>query len=87
MAKIDESTIAITKRFGEALDALIVREDIKNKLTFANKYDIDYSNLNATLKDPEKASVRMTWLAILVKDYAVSGRWILTGLGEMFGKE
>jgi len=84
---INESTVNISKRFFEALHALIQRGDLAGKQTFTNQYGIDRWNMNRVEKDPEKLSVQMTWIAHLVKDYGVSARWVLTGQGKMFSKE
>ncbi len=84
--KIDDDSIQISKRFFEALDALIVRGDLRGKKTFTDKYRINRWNLIETRNDPEKQSVRMVWIAYLARDYGVSSHWILTGRGEMFIK-
>ena len=86
MAKITEDTIAISKRFFEALNALIVRGDLDGKKTFTDKYEINRRNFYTVEKEPEKQSVSMVWIAYMVKDFDVSAKWLLTGQGKMFSK-
>jgi hypothetical protein len=82
--KVSEDSIQISKRFFEALNALVVRGDLRGKQTFTTKYGIDRWNLNKVQKDPEKQSVSMVWIAYLARDYGVSSHWVLTGQGKMF---
>jgi hypothetical protein len=84
--KVSEDTIQISKRFFEALDALIVRGDLRGVQTFTDKYGIDYRNIFRAKNTPEKTSVGMVWIAHLARDFGVSAHWVLTGQGKMFVK-
>lgn len=77
----------ITKRFFEALYELKNRHIIRGKQTFTNRYGINRWNLNALEKGTStQNSVQLDWLTFLVRDYGISGRWLLTGEGEMFAR-
>lgn len=77
----------ITKRFFEALYALKAKGTIRGKLTFTKRYGINRWNLNALEKNQStQNSVQLPWLMYIVRDYDVSGDWLLTGQGEMFRK-
>lgn len=82
-----EESAKITKRFFEALYELKNRGIIRGKQTFTNRYDINRWNLNALEKGQStQNSVQLDWLTYLVRDYGISGRWLLTGEGEMFAR-
>ncbi len=82
-----EESAKITKRFFEALYELKNRGIIRGKQTFTNRYDINRWNLNALEKgESTQNSVQLDWLTYLVRDYGISGRWLLTGEGEMFAR-
>lgn len=78
----------ITRRFFEALDKLKELKIIRGKKTFTDRYGINRWNLNALEKGQStQISVQLDWLTFLVRDYGISGRWILTGEGEMFARK
>lgn len=78
----------ITRRFFEALKKLIELKVIRGKKTFTDRYGINRWNLNALESGQStQNSVQLDWLTFIVRDYGVSGRWILTGEGEMFAKK
>lgn len=82
-----EESRQITERFFEALYALKERGAIGGKLTFTKRYGINRWNLNALEKNQStQNSVQLAWLTYLVRDYEVSGDWLLTGQGDMFRK-
>lgn len=82
-----EESAKITKRFFEALYELKNRGIIRGKQTFTNRYGINRWNLNALEKGQStQNSVQLDWLTYLVRDYGISGRWLLTGEGEMFAR-
>ncbi len=75
----------ITRRFFAALHELKARKAIRGKATFTNRYGINRWNLTAVEngKGTQK-SAQLDWLCYLVRDYGVSGQWLLTGEGPMF---
>ena len=78
----------ITRRFFDALKKLIELKVIRGKKTFTDRYGINRWNLNALESGQStQNSVQLDWLTFIVRDYGVSGRWILTGEGEMFAKK
>lgn len=78
----------ITQRFFEALKKLIELRVIRGKKTFTDRYGINRWNLNALEKGQStQNSVQLDWLTFIVRDYGISGRWILTGEGEMFARK
>lgn len=82
-----EEGAKITKRFFEALYELKNRRIIRGKQTFTDRYGINRWNLNALEKGQgTQNSVQLDWLTYIVRDYGISGRWLLTGEGEMFAR-
>ena len=81
---ISDDGVAITKRFFEAIDALIASKRIRGIKTFTDEYGINRWNLIHVKDVPEKAVLKPELIAILVKDFNVSAEWLLVGRGQMF---
>lgn len=77
--------IEITKRFFEALDMLKEQKRIRGMQTFTREYGENYWNFQTCRKDGLR--IKQEWLTYLVRDYDVSAKWLLTGVGGMFTKE
>lgn len=73
----------IVKRFFEALYYLKTVGKIRGKQTFTKEHGIDRWNLNKLEKDPSRDIFQPAWLTYLVKDYNISAKWLLTGLGNI----
>lgn len=72
----------VVRRFFEALQILKRERIIRGKQTFTTRYGINRWNLNTLEKEPSRDIFQPAWLTYLVKDYGISARWLLTGLGE-----
>lgn len=81
---ITEETKQIMVRFYSALDALIERKELKGVNTYCRLYNIDRRNLLAQKKDLDRVILQISWMQPIVKDFGVSGDWLLTGRGTMF---
>lgn len=81
---ITEETKQIMARFYSALDALIERKELKGVNTYCRLYNIDRRNLLAQKKDLDRVILQISWMQPIVKDFGVSGDWLLTGRGTMF---
>ena len=81
---ITEETKQIMIRFYSALDALIEKKELKGVNTCCRLYNIDRRNLLAQRKDLDRAILQISWMQPIVKDFGVSGDWLLTGRGAMF---
>ena len=77
----------IVLRFFEAVDALVLVRKLRGVSTFARLYGIDRRNLSKLRRDPSRGIFRAEWLAVLVADWHVSPRWLLTGDGGIFDGE
>lgn len=77
----------IVRRFFEALDALVLMRKLRGVATFARRYGIDRRNLAKLRRDPSRGIFRAEWLAVMVEDWHVSPRWLLTGDGGIFDGE
>ncbi|MEY8591415.1 hypothetical protein AALK14_08195 [Butyricimonas hominis] len=81
---ITEETKQIMIRFYSALDALIEKKELKGVNTYCRLYNIDRRNLLAQRKDLDRVILQISWMQPIVKDFGVSGDWLLTGRGAMF---
>lgn len=81
-----EYNIEISKRFFEAIDALVASNVIRGLKTFANEYNINRGSMNKTRNHPERYSIQLSWISYLIKDFDISPQWMMTGSGKMFGK-
>lgn len=79
-----EQSIAISKRFFQALRELISGGVLKGKQTFTRKYGINRWNLNKIEAHPETTALPIAWLSYLIVDFDVSAEWLMTGRGGMF---
>ena len=79
----NEGSQKVVARFFEALYLLKAQKVIRGKQTFTRRYGINRWNLNTLEKHPESDMFQCEWLGHLVRDYGVSARWLLTGLGSM----
>jgi len=80
-------SIAIIKRFLDALDAVISMKRIRGIQTFTREHGINRWNFNRMRKDNSWGKFQVEWLGYIVKDFDVSSTWLLTGRGKMFTKE
>lgn len=82
-----EDSQKIVKRFFDALYYLKTIGKIRGKATFTKEYGIDRWNLNKLEKNPASDIFQPAWLNYLVRDYNISARWLLTGFGNIEGKQ
>ncbi len=69
-------TAEIKQRFFQAIDALVKRRVLRGKRSFATQYD--------QLRTDPTWTIEAAYLTWMVRDFAISARWLLTGEGEMF---
>lgn len=81
---ITDETKQIISRFFIALDALIEKKELRGINTYCRLYNIDRRNLLAQKKDLNRSILQISWMQGIVKDFGVSGDWLLTGRGAMF---
>lgn len=75
------------ERFYSALDAIITMKKIRGVNTYCRLNNIDRRNFIAQRKDLERGWFQLSWLHPMVKEYGVSAKWLLTGLGRMFEEQ
>lgn len=85
MENINES-IAISRRFFEALEQLIRTDRVKSVSDFAKRYGLVPRNVYFQRAEPSRQIIRPSWLAYLSRDYQVSAVWLLTGVGPMMAR-
>ena len=84
MLNISEEAIVITKRFFLAIDVLITQGKIRGLISFAKKYNINYWNLCTLKKEPERRVLKVEYISYLVRDFEISPKYLLLGIGTMF---
>lgn len=77
----------IVGRFFAAVDALVAARRLRGVATFARRCGIDRRNLHQLRRDHSRGIFRVEWLAVLVEEWNVSPRWLLTGEGGIFEVE
>lgn len=77
----------IVGRFFAAVDALVAARRLRGVATFARLYGTDRRNLAKLRREPSRGIFRVEWLAVLVEEWNVSPRWLLTGEGGIFEGE
>ena len=77
----------IMERFYSALDAIIESKKIRGVNTYCRLYEIDRRNFIAQRKDLDRGWFQVSWLQPMVREYGVSAKWLLTGIGKMFAKD
>lgn len=83
MLIVSDITVAINRRFFEALASLKQRKDLGGVNGFCKKYGVSTGNMY-TIKNQSNGAIKLDYLYFLVKDYGVSAEWLLTGDGDMF---
>jgi len=84
MLKIPEDGQQISKRFFLALETLKVQGKIRGLKTFTDRHNLNYGNMNTLRSNVDKRTLRVEYLAYIVKDFGVSSDWLLLGIGDMF---
>lgn len=79
----NEASQAVVVRFFEVLQYLKENRQIRGIETFTNRYNINKRNLYQLKADPSRNIFQVSWLTVLVKDYNVSARYLLTGTGPI----
>lgn len=81
--KNTETTKQVQMRFFAALDSIIAMQRIRGVATYCRLNGIDRRNLITQRKNPERGFFQVSWLVPMVKDYGISARWLLLGVGKM----
>lgn len=84
MLNIPEKGIQISKRFFLALETLKAQGKIRGLKTFTDRHNLNYGNMNTLRSNLHKRTLRVEYLAYIVKDYDISSDWLLLGEGDMF---
>lgn len=81
------ATKEIMNRFYCALDVLIETKKIRGVATYCRESGgIDRRNFLAQRKDMDRGWFQLSWLQLMVKEYEINAKWLLTGIGKMFDK-
>jgi len=81
---ISPEGVAITARFFKVIDILSEARHLRGLQTFTARYNLNRRNLMHVKERPNNAVLKPEVLAHLVRDYGVSGTWLLTGEGSVF---
>lgn len=81
----DEKSQQINKRFFEAYDYLTEIGKIKNPFRFCKEHEIHRSSFIRLRNEPER-EFQLRFLTILVEEFGISAKWLLTGEGAMTSK-
>lgn len=81
---ISTEGVAITERFFKVIDILSEARHLRGLQTFTTKYKLNRRNLLHVKESPNNSVLKPEVLALLVRDFGVSGEWLLTGVGSVF---
>ncbi|PPL04904.1 hypothetical protein [Parapedobacter indicus] len=81
----NDKGVEINQRFFYALDKLVSEGSLKSARAFCMENDYLVTNLSRLRKEPSR-EFPLHLLEALVKDYGVSGDWLLTGKGHIIKK-
>lgn len=84
MLNIPEDGQQISKRFFLALETLKAQGKIRGLKTFTDRHNLNYGNMNTLRSNIDKRTLRVEYLAYIVKDFGISSDWLLLGIGDMF---
>ena len=73
----------VMERFYSTLDRLIAFQAVNSIYDFCKRYDIPRDHYYGQRSDRTKSKFKPYWLSYLVRDFGISGTWLLTGEGEM----
>lgn len=81
---ISPDGIAITQRFFHVIDLLTKARHLRGLQTFTTRHNLNRRNIQHLKENPSNTVLKPEIIAILVRDYNVSGDWLLTGNGNIF---
>ena len=81
---INTDGLAITDRFFRVIDMLTEARHLRGLQTYTSKYGFNRRNLQHVRESPDNSVLKPEILVPLVRDYGVSGSWLLTGDGHVF---
>lgn len=81
---INTDGLAVTERFFRVIDMLTDARHLRGLQTYTSKYGINRRNLQHVKESPDNTVLKPEVLTPLVRDFGVSGTWLLTGDGPVF---
>ena len=81
---INADGLAITERFFRVIDMLSEARHLRGLQTYTSKYGFNRWNLMHVKDSPDNSVLKPEILTPLVRDFGVSGTWLLTGEGPVF---
>ena len=80
-------SIEVVNRFFTAIDNLCRDKYMRGLKSFSRRYGVNDRNFWLQRREPERNIFQPAWLSYLVRDYAVSATWLLTGEGDFYDSE
>ena len=78
-----DTSIAITRRFFEALDYLVASRIVRGYQTVTTMWNVDRRNLAKLKAEPQRRQLKAEYICYLERDFGINSRWVVTGHGKM----
>ena len=82
--EINKDGIEITNRFFDAVDSIILREELKGFNGFTDRHHLKRGNLYHLKTHAANCILKPELMHLLVMEHNVDAEWLITGVGPMF---
>lgn len=82
----NQDTLDVMQRFYDALEACKQSSVITTVSDYCERHGIAPDALYRQRKHRERGLFEIGWAVPLIRNYGVSARWLLTGVGSMFAQ-
>jgi hypothetical protein len=82
--KYNADTMSVMDRFFIAVEACVKAKIVKNTRAYCAEIGIESNHFYIQRKERTRGYFEVGWVVPLIRDYGISPKWLLTGIGTMF---